>query len=220
MAIPLYRSSNFTADNITDMFANPPGGIVTGNLLFIVITIQIDSTTFAITAEPAGWTREFETSNGESQSVVYSKVAVGGEVTSVFFTQSTNVPWIAAYIRTSGGEEVGIVGTPAQYSANVASMTTPAITTTQSDSLILALATMASFADPATTSTTNWSIATGHTEGGQVLSVAKRNLATAGSSGTVTLDFDFDTGPGHTIMWSVHTAEATSPAAIMMGANF
>lgn len=114
---------------------NLPTGVASGDLLIAVLSLNANRT---ITA-PAGWTVESEDVDPvfSGRKGVYSRVADGSEGSSAVWTLSVGATTAALMLRITGADTSDPVTAITTEPAN--SATSPSVTTTAADSLVLRL---------------------------------------------------------------------------------
>jgi len=212
-AVPVLTFNSATLiSSSDDVVVAYPTGIASGDL--IVVYAASDSVTGINNfLTPSGYTLHSSTGSDTTDSMIniFSKSADGTETgnLTVEALGTTNVDRAVYVMRLTDGTNgvsMGVVGTPAAYKSD-SSVTIPSITTTEDNSLLLA---MVSFDG---SDATAWSYTNSYTEegsasiggaGGIGSSFASKPHATAGASGTTTASQTLADGIGG-IQISVHS---------------
>lgn len=196
----------------TDGTVYKPSGVVSGDLLVIVVGIEEDGDGTILEAL-SGWTKEFEYGDDSTDCRVamYWKIATGSEGATETITRTTGGAGIGWYLRISGANStpIHLVGTEGQGTGTT--LTASSITTTTDNTLVIAILSFdGGDGFPFTVSGTGWpsSFDTNQTENDGSCSGCwsggwtSREVTTAGASNNV--DFEASVSDGwETIQFAI-----------------
>ncbi len=126
-------SPEFGDANVT---LSKPSGTATGEVLAAYVT-ALGGTAIA---EPAGWTAVYEVATGDAKSGLYYLVIVGGEPSSWTWTVTSGNDRTTGVIFRIGGADAATPLNASNYSSqsgDSAADTSPSVTTTVADCLVL-----------------------------------------------------------------------------------
>jgi hypothetical protein len=199
MPAPAYRSfvktEIFTASNVggsgTTVTLTKPSGTVSGDVL--IAAMNNIGASRSVTTIPSGWTLIKEELVATSPAVglwVFKKVAGGSEPASYDFVFNYDFNGSGGIVAYSGGADVSVTGavTTTSGGSSPYTVTAPAVTTPDNDSLLVWIGTLnvptptaaATFTAPSGY-TKRWEQSTSYNNA--AITMADDELATAGSSG-------------------------------------
>lgn len=188
MAVPVIQSSATTTATGASINATKPSGVSAGDLLVCAVFCVFDQTQ----ATPSGWTlaiSEFNDGNGANGVEVYYRVADGSEGSTITFSIGGSSDITAHMWRITGfnaSTPVNISGTNSATSGSTTAITSPSVTTTADNCLIIrggGTRESTGISDPGSHSAlTNASTGTGATN--SVSRACYTSQSSAGSTGT------------------------------------
>jgi hypothetical protein len=114
-----------------------PSSVATGDLL--VVGLMVEKGSNEVISPPAGWTLIRRADNGSNIGMAtYFKFAGASEPSSYSFTLSNGSKWSTGIVRIINGNLTDPVGASAAQTGGSGSATAPGITTTTTNTLILA----------------------------------------------------------------------------------
>ena len=157
---PTVSTWTVASTNNTQLTLTKPAGVVSGNLLLLIVANDAANVTDWSTL--TGWTRFVNINNtiSDANLACYWRVADGSEGANVTVTGSSSIDRVGYYIRVSGSHgstPVYVIGTP-QYSGANSTFTINQVTATTANSLgFYAIAFDGGDGLPFATSGTGWS---------------------------------------------------------------
>lgn len=143
MAVPIVESSaNNRADGNATLTITKPTGVVSGDLMVAALCYE-DTEGYGSTGitGPSGWTKKNDVLNSTTRYQTWEKIAGGSEGASYSWTNTAKPGmWSGGIVRISGHDPSSYwntSGTSSLTNSTVTSSTSPSVTTTVDDCLIL-----------------------------------------------------------------------------------
>ena len=215
MSIPVIENELSSLGNAGGINVSKPTGVVIGELLVVLVSIESASTTVQWDDSVTGWTFGFGFGGSTSATHIgmYWRIADGSEPTSVTIDAvNSSSDCIGWYLRISGADDttpIDITGSSILQNSN-GSLTIPSVTTTADNCLVLALVGSNSpDIIPTSTTTSGWIIENESTDSDKN-SIAYASYRSGDPAATGSMQYDFDTaGRSAGVMFAIAGAEPT-----------
>ena len=203
MALPVLEShTKNNAVGSASITLTKPAGVVSGDLLLLIVGNDSTSSTDEWDDDLAGYTLMFEvgTSTTDTHLAVFRRIADGTEAATIDVpSTSTRDNW-GFFLRISGVDQttpIDVLGT-ASGVADAASVTVAAVTTTVADCLGLVVCSYDGGDSTFTVSTNSWTKTDEEFAGTDASSgsglFGQKDIASAGSSGSCLIEFSVSDG--------------------------
>ena len=200
-SVPVVASytENNTTTAETSFVLTKPAGVTTGDLLMLIVGLDDSNTQVDSIDTPSGWTQQSQLGDGSNdiRQAIFTRVATGSEGATETVTMTGTADfWAGFYLRITGADVASIIIGSADYTTSAATITSPTVTTTDADSLVIAVASGdGSDTGPFTVSGTGWpstlpsgqdSVSAGQTSVGAHVAFLTREVGTPGAANTLT----------------------------------
>lgn len=228
MSTPIYQTStNNYAGATATLTLTKPSAVKRGDMLYLLVGNEWNGNEdLQFTDNLTGWNLEASEGNKQARSFigVFSRLADGteGATEDVVATDSSNMLGLYIHVRNvEPAAPVNVMGAVSTDNTNLAAQTATTATTTVDNCLVIAfIHSWSATLSPMTTATANWTMIENATGTNGAVSIATRELSTAGTTGDMAFTFVVgQTNRSKAIQFAI-APHLNRAAAAMIGSGF
>ena len=228
MSAPIYQTStNNYAASTTTLTLTKPSAVKRGDMLYLLVGSDHSADeTPQFTDNLTGWNLEIAEGNKTARAWigVFSRLADGteGATESVVAADANNLLGLYIHVRNVEiSDPTHVIGTVSSNDANLTAQTATSLTTTINNCLVISfIHSQDSSLSPMTTATSGWSMIENVTGTTGAMSIATRELVTAGVSGDMVFTFNTPNANRSKAIQFALAPHLNRASAMMVGSSF